>query len=699
MGNKVQQFRTPMSGDLELFRLRPAASVAKIELPKTIGPHDPDYWDKQGQYDWRVPLRHLNSSGQKTSLELRVHTLKKEMENDIYTTYHIQGDGGAQSPGNDLEWQLRVRIYSDSHVVRLQMTWTMRWDPDRYALAGAGWQLTGKIGDEAWLFDQKDGLSLTEDGVRILADAPGTGVGQHGKQELFHTETPDDTCQVVTVSSGKKWLALGIPNFFRLGPNHVQVDKEMLEIASWSAELGHGLDLRHTGKIDEFGTVEPDVQANARGVARTLYASLCWGATKADAQHLAQQEAARAGLWFSSPEAIVTTGGMGPWRLYNVQEPDNYMEGLLLNLHFLLASSKYWRWYGFINYGDMRTNFSAGLIPERGLFPNRWSLYGRYGWRNGSFDAYLGLLTSGLFFGDRDVLFSGTDYAQHVADVDVCHPSLFSTARDKHDGGMHRRNKQHWSGSVQMQYTSSSGMYLAYWLTGNERLRDVLAEIRDFAWRDGGRSGSIFAASALINHYAETHDQDVLHKAWQLLESAANRWEDVALNHAIPETGEKLNPSIGWLEERDGKFTMKLKGIAALYAGNFRRPLDGYRVLIDFHQATDDNRILEAMLESICAHSNDKADAGFAIAYLLASGVSAERIGTNNIAKSQQWMEGITPTALPSRTCRDYDELVRVITEDLPPARSPMYRETGNIAYRASIAPLEWSVLKKRLDD
>jgi len=289
----------------------------------------------------------------------------------------------------------------------------------------------------------------------------------------------------------------------------------------------------------------------------------------------------------------------------------------------------------------------------------KWGMHGRYGWRNGSAEPYRGFLTLGLFMHDRAMVLGSFDYALHVADVDVCH-GPFGQALKGDQGGMHRRNKQHWSGDVQMQYTTSHGLYLASWLTGHERPADTLVEIRDYARRHAG--SSIFAAAAWLNRYSETHHAKDLATARQLLAAAVRSWDG---------------------REKPADLA-HLKGTDALYAGNFRAKLDCWPALIEFHRATRDDAYLDAILASVKAHPMPKPGIGdlaryYAIAYLLANGIPESEIGADKMVRFRKALRDRKYGETIPRAKRSYQSLVR------------SYRatyQTAELGWRASFAPL-----------
>lgn len=640
--------------------LRPEAKVLRITEPKADVSQKPEDQDTTVQYAWAEKVTELNPTEPPDPLEVRVLRFVAERQTPVFTVYRARGDGGLSALGQQLEWQLRIRAYRDAPVIRFQMTWVLHWDPKQYALVSAKWVVAcpSKF-SQARSPGVKRELPLAEGNVVLTSTAPGRSRVAHDSNEVLRADRPDPDLHAWALKSPTGYLAVALPNFTRLGPNRFLVRSTGVDLASWDEGSGLALDLRGIVKRDEFGMGEADFGADAKGLARTLEMTWVWADSPEKAAATAEAEARRDGLWFASRPDLAETASIGPWAADAYERNRLYCTGLQAQVHFVLASRDYWRWNGFVNFGDIRTNWHRKGWPKGGLHALRWGMHGRYGWRNGSAEPYRGFLVYGLFVEDRDLVLGALDYALHVADVDVCH-GRFGQKLTGDQGGMHRRNKQHWSGDVQMQYTTSRGLYLMRWLTGHERLADTLAEIRDYGQRHAG--SSIFAAAAWLNHYTETRDPKDLATAERLLEATVKSWDG---------------------RKRDSPFE-HLKAMAALYAGNFRAKLDCWPALIEFHRATGDPIYLDAILTSVRAHPMKRAGTAdlsryYAIAYLLANGISEDDIGTDKIARFRKALKARKYGPTIPRAKWHYESLVR--------SYRAVY-QTAELGWQASFAPL-----------
>ncbi len=634
-----------------LFTFTPEAAYAPVRLPKEPQPADAEFLDREGQYAWAVPIASINAEGQTHALSPVVREGRIEEENSLFTLWLFRGMGGTDSVGRDLEWQLRVRCYHSLPLVRLQMTWKMRWNPERYALASAK-------------------LVISDGGSREGAEARGVIANPNGSARLLPggaEENPPDALAILRPEGGAREWSIAVPDLLRLGPNHLLVTQKGVELASWTERTGLALDLRRSSnKGDDFGMRGVDLDSNGKGVARTTEASLVFGSDPEANRALAEWENRRNGLWFATAEDLERTQALGPFQRNVLSENADYFRALQANLHFLLVSRSHWRWFGFANFGDVRTNFAHGNNAERGLVAGRWALHGRYGWRNGSGGGvYDKMLKAGLFLDDRALLLAGLDYARHVADVDLQHGS-FWTPPVGDDGGLHRRNRDHWSGSPQMQYSATRGLYLASWLGGGERLADGLAELRGYLLRSEQVPASSYAGQAWIFRYMETRKPEDLALAHKMLERAGDYWKET------PEA--------------------KARGVsrlASIYFHNIRGHDEGVQTLAEFYEATGDKTYLDAICEIANAdHKPPTPGLGefYAVAYALGQEVPAERFDAHALRVAAETLQGFQPGDLSAADLSGYEALATFVREGMPPAGSPVYRESNAIGARSGYA-------------
>ena len=168
-----------------------------------------------------------------------------------------------------------------------------------------------------------------------------------------------------------------------------------------------------------------------------------------------------------------------------------------------LFHQRFWGWYGFWDYGDVRHLFHSGYgrifppetlaailqqpdavkdakamaqLPRRqDYFPqNDWAYdNGRWGWGNTEGLANLFMSMQYLRTGRRDLFFFMEANARHVRDVDARHAGMWFGRGTRH-------GVQHWSdGNHEERQTTFTEQRLHYLLTGEQRTREWNQELSD----------------------------------------------------------------------------------------------------------------------------------------------------------------------------------------------------------------------------
>ena len=437
----------------------------------------------------------------------------------------------------------------------------------------------------------------------------------------------------------------------------------------WNDASGKALDLRRSSNQLDFGVAKGDLSWDGTGFSQTLRPTFAFFPRSKQSAEVAKHAIARENLWLPNAADLERTSALGPFRRDCLEPNIRFVEGLKANLTFMLRSRDKWKWNGLANFGDYRTNFAKGASEERGHTPMRWTLNGRYGWRNDSGDIGFGILRAGLFLDNREMALAGIDHALHTTEVDVYHGSLFAPPRG-YEGAVHRRGRDHWSGSPQAQYSPSSGIYLSKWLTGDARLDDALKGLRAFAVNDGGKSSPL-PAQAWILRYMETRDDADLQTAVTLLTRASDFWNEKA--EGTP-----------------------LTGPAKLFAKHSIRRVDnGFTTVIHFYEATGDPAYLRAVRDSAFFHRFDNGKGGESgddiawevkgvLGYLLANGIVPDEKESAFLKNAAEQAQKLYPTEdWGDSFTLDYDRLAEIITQKLPPAGSSAYRDTYPVVSRA----------------
>ena len=325
---------------------------------------------------------------------------------------------------------------------------------------------------------------------------------------------------------------------------HAEFADSALRVFLWPREAGP-MNLRRYAR--EWGVSETGARGGidpwslsrhaSRGAARTHNVLFNFHAGKPP-----EAELAGATEWFRqkvyawpSPKYLCET----PPRIgasFSPPEPGKYdaLEKIVdACFDWMLDSQDRFRWYGMLNYGDLQQCFQN--VHATG----RWeSDYGRWGWFNGDASGYKpshAMLVHFLRTGRRDIFDWMQAEVLHIVDVDSVnceeYPWNAEAWKDMRGCG-HRHSTQHWAcfhvGSRGIQAGTFSQVY---YLTGDERVRDVMDTCAQAAWEEamenrggrGGHSGGRDVSSRML--YAWEHTQnpkwrDVIEQKWSYVLNA-----------------------------------------------------------------------------------------------------------------------------------------------------------------------------------
>ncbi len=244
-------------------------------------------------------------------------------------------------------------------------------------------------------------------------------------------------------------------------------------------------------------TQKSELVHTAFGMGKSHDLKLDFTLPGADGRKLAELMA-RPLLPFVSGEWNSYTGALGPFMPRDEQDFPK-TEASWDNYHRLLKKHQqdWFNWYGMWHWGDFQTYY----FPKSPFGNDRWGNFNtKYGWRNGGFCIPFGIMMRYLRSGKQE----DWDWARQVAekhmDVSSSHPRAWSEQRLvkakncvnnsknpwQHDywslpwvGGGIRYNSDGWGTHVpgyDSQHSWIIGTALYYYLTGNERARDVAKE-------------------------------------------------------------------------------------------------------------------------------------------------------------------------------------------------------------------------------
>ena len=291
------------------------------------------------------------------------------------------------------------------------------------------------------------------------------------------------------VSSPEEGIAIGVKNFWQQFPKEFFIDKQKKYIITylWPGQAGE-LDLKTTEAA--YGP-DSDARGSAFGLAKTheIFFYLHNGDYQLSGVKQALDGLCSDIVLMASPEWVCATKVLG--RIWPFDKRLGAGEECLSRLFDWGARQiENFAWYGMVDFGDTmswyRQEDDDNTYTEWG-----WHPIGRWGWFNcEGVGTHTGSLIQFLRTEDYKYFKFGANLARHIMDIDTCHYNTVANDRrlkgiipDDYSqlGSMHRHNGNHWGGeNDEASHTNILGLTLYYYITGDERAKDVMDEVGNF---------------------------------------------------------------------------------------------------------------------------------------------------------------------------------------------------------------------------
>lgn len=276
-------------------------------------------------------------------------------------------------------------------------------------------------------------------------------------------------------------LAVAVRDFWQAHPSSVEIrdagNSEASILGWWWPPSAEPMDLRHYGGRDHRPTYEarnpdPKVYSSAFGIARTSQMSfrvLPSGSTAEDLRKR-HDSLTRPPLLAADPTWYRACNVFGAWTAADRSTPakariESELESLV---NHYLASREQHRWYGFWNYGDFMHTYDI----ER----HSWHYdQGGRAWDNTEIGSDIWIWLSFIRTGNPAWYRFAEAMTRHISEVDVFHLGPWTAQGSRH-------NVVHWGDPCKEPRVSQAGAKrFFYYLTGDERTRDLLDEVAEFA--------------------------------------------------------------------------------------------------------------------------------------------------------------------------------------------------------------------------
>ncbi|RSL35419.1 hypothetical protein D7Z54_01295 [Salibacterium salarium] len=272
-------------------------------------------------------------------------------------------------------------------------------------------------------------------------------------------------------------IAVGLKNFWEKNPSALEINqftKEMptMMVWFWSPE-GEAMDLRHYSNDTHVCSAYEgfdEMRSTPHGVANTSEVNLR-GFSKAPVN----EELLRLGEDWQNPTLLLceskyyhSTYALGTWSLPDYEDPFKAALETQLEAAFSFYKQEVEQrsWYGYWNYGDVMHTYDSTR--------HQW-LYdeGGFAWQNTELVPNIWLWYAFLRTGRKDIFEMAEAMTRHTSEVDRYHIGEYAGLGSRH-------NVIHWGcGCKEARISMASLHKYYYFLTTDERTRDLLADVRD----------------------------------------------------------------------------------------------------------------------------------------------------------------------------------------------------------------------------
>ncbi|MDQ0257352.1 hypothetical protein J2S74_004810 [Evansella vedderi] len=303
------------------------------------------------------------------------------------------------------------------------------------------------------------------------------------------TKRTGNGCSWVDITHGKRakgllygggvegGIAIALKDFWQKYPSSLEITNINQEMSTmtvwfWSPD-GESMDLRHYDKDTHVVSAYEgfdEVRATPVGIANTSEVHLKVFSHVPEHRELEDfiEEVDSPPLLICEPEYYYDSNTLGVWSLPDRTNPLKMkLEEQLDNaVSFYKKEIDQRSWYGYWNYGDVMHTYD----PVR----HQWRYdMGGYAWQNTELVPNIWLWYAFLRSGREDIFRMAEAMTRHTSEVDRYHLGEYNGLGSRH-------NVVHWGCGCKEARISMAGLHKYYYfLTGDERTRELLEEVRD----------------------------------------------------------------------------------------------------------------------------------------------------------------------------------------------------------------------------
>ena len=445
--------------------------------------------------------------------------------------WHASQDGRRFCP-----YVLRVHLYAGKADMRFYHTFIFDQDPERIELRDVGMMFPIDLGDDLrmafggeerphWAKRFESARLLQASDIEYRVERDGQPFGS-GKQTSGWASLGGDEGSALVV----------VRDLWKEYPKGIALDRDGIHVEIWPSAQGETLKFatpykeaavqfggtRDEAEFERLVAESPTAPLNLKSLAAGTLDDLLWveemvakhapdrpasyndtwtnngfGAAKTtefllslSAQRISDKSAEHLALCAQEPviapaetSCACATGAMrmvAPFDSERFVEAEEGLDSLFERI--VLEPRAKLRTYGMIDYGDLMCSHSGSPAKMWLYFKDALDIIEKMkhcarSYNNEANDQLNALWGFFVHTGERKYFLAAEAYGEHMADVDIIHANP-----DGSNGGLiHYHNAHHWTGGPAPSHTTTAGLMLQYYITGNRRILDVCREVADWA--------------------------------------------------------------------------------------------------------------------------------------------------------------------------------------------------------------------------